>query len=139
MNIGSAYLPLETLSSIARCLEVRDVMSSRLVCKAFNYAASPFLIEEAWISSDCRDWERLTAISKHEVFSKYVHTITYYASVYDSDLLDPNQYIAALGTTNYIREPGKRAASKFQYSKAAVLRGYRQFKEYYKTQQAAYA
>lgn len=138
MNIGSCYLPPETLSSIASCLEVRDIVSSRLVCKALNNAASPFLIEEAWISSDPRDWERLTVISKHEIFSKHVHTIIYDATTFDPELLDRKEYMAALATKRVVYKRGQGGAKEAHYSMASVRRGYDQFVKNYKEQQAAY-
>jgi hypothetical protein len=139
MNIGSCYLPPEILSSIARCLEVRDIISSRLVCRALNNAASPFLIEHAWISSDPRDWERLTAISKHKVLSKHVRAIIYDASVFDPIMLDRNEYMAIFATPGLVHEAGRAGVTEVQYSKASVRRGYDQFVKHHKAQQAACA
>ncbi|KAF6228933.1 hypothetical protein HO133_007045 [Letharia lupina] len=81
------YLPFELWGSVCQWLKKDDIRSTRLACRLFNEVASPFLLQRVWISSSSEDQKTLTAISLHQVFSKYVKEIYYDSTIYDPDLL----------------------------------------------------
>ena len=74
-----------------------DIKAARQVCKAFNYAASPFLIPTIFLSSSTRDLEALKAISRHPVFSKHVVELVYDCRMFVEALTrDRNSYVEEL-------------------------------------------
>ena len=74
-----------------------DIRRLRLVCRAFNFAASPFLIPTVYLSSSQRDIDVLTAISEHPVFSKHVTELVYDCRMFDQALTrDKNAYVEEL-------------------------------------------
>ena len=144
MNICHRYVPTETLASIFSILQIsysdqgsKDLQSARLVCKAFNDAASPYLIPKAWISVNPRDWERLTEIANHRIFSRHVTEIVYDARLHGRSLLQRSRYIKALGTGNKSSAPILKILPNdldktvVKYSRAAVLRGYEEYTKRY--------
>ena len=140
MNIGSSFLPPETLSLVAGYLNPPNVMNVRLVCKALNAAAFPFLIQEVWISTDPRDRERLNTISTHEIFHQSVRTIKYDATVLEYEWTDAQAYVDALGGKVAVHEPGYRNHyHRMRYANHAVLRGYQQYQKDYRNQEDAHA
>ncbi|MCJ1473099.1 hypothetical protein MMC13_001749 [Lambiella insularis] len=98
--------PLEFRASRHECfLDIRDsrgastddIRRLRLVCKAFNYAASPYLIPTVYLSSSQRDLDILTAVSNHPVFSKHVTELVYDCRMFDQALVtDKTFYIEEL-------------------------------------------
>ncbi|KAG7001379.1 hypothetical protein G7Y79_00032g067320 [Physcia stellaris] len=138
MDIGSIHLPLETLSLIFSHLkpkfyerEIRHLQNARLVCRSFNDAASPFLITKVWISTDVSEWERLRKIAGHPVFGRCVREIEYDGAYYETGFLSRRDYVDALGSASNPRTRGLTCAcdgSAVTYTKAAVLRGYREYK-----------
>jgi hypothetical protein len=74
-----------------------DIRRLRLVCRAFNFAASPFLIPTVFLSSSRRDMEVLTAVSEHPVFSKHVNELVYDCRMFDQALTtDKQSYVEEL-------------------------------------------
>ena len=74
-----------------------DIRRLRLVCRAFNFAASPFLIPTVFLSSSQRDMDVLTAISEHPVFSKHVTELVYDCRMFDQALTtDKQSYVEEL-------------------------------------------
>ena len=63
-----------------------DIKKLRLVCKAFSYAAAPFLIQTVFLSSSQQDLDVLKAVSAHAVFSKYVTDLVYDCRMFDEAL-----------------------------------------------------
>lgn len=104
MPINLNSLPLEILTSIARYLEVDDIQRTRLACKALHDAGSPLLIKRAWISSNPEDHERLTKISRHRIFAKYVREIFYDGTIYLGDILRPEPEEAEEEVASYIND-----------------------------------
>jgi len=96
----------ELRSSRDECfLDIRDISRAttddirrlRLVCRAFNFAASPFLIPTVYLSSSQRDMDVLTAISEHPVFSKHVTRLVYDCRMFDEALTrDKEAYVEEL-------------------------------------------
>ena len=138
MDIGSLHLPLETLSLIFSHLkpnwherEIKHLQNARLVCRPFNDAASPFLITKVWISTDVRDWERLAKIAGHPVFGKCVREVEYDGAYYETGFLLQRDYVNALGSASNPKTSGLTCAcdgSSVTYTKAAVVRGHREYK-----------
>ena len=138
MDIGSIYLPLETFSLIFSHLkpnfcegEIRHLQNARLVCRSFNNAASPFLITKVWISSDVKDWERLGQIAEHPVFGKCVREVEYDGAYYEAGFLSRRDYVDALGSASHPKNGRFTCACEgpaVTYTKAAVLRGHREYK-----------
>lgn len=90
MAMRFSYLPFELRGFVFSRLELNDVKNARLACKAFNNAASPFLIARVWLSPHPKDLETLTAIADHEIFSKTVQEIAYDGTWYHDKLLTPS-------------------------------------------------
>ncbi|MCJ1390065.1 hypothetical protein MMC18_002923 [Xylographa bjoerkii] len=98
--------PIEFKASRHECfLDIRDLRGAstddvrrlRLVCKAFNYAASPYLIPTVYLSSSRRDMAALIAISNHPVFSKHVSELVYDCRMFDQALItDKTSYVDEL-------------------------------------------
>lgn len=138
MDIGSIHLPLETLSLIFSHLkpdfyqrEIKHLQNARLVCRSFHDAASPFLITKVWISSDVKDWERLGQIAGHPVFGKCVREVEYDGAYYETGFLSQRDYVDALGSASNPRTREFTCACDgwaVTYTKAAVLRGHREYK-----------
>lgn len=55
---------------------------------SFNDAASPFLLQRAWLSSSSEEKTTLTAISRYRIFSKYIKEMYYDGTIYDPELLN---------------------------------------------------
>ena len=74
-----------------------DIKKARLVCRAFNFAASPFLIPTVFLSSSTKDLETLRAVAEHPVFSKHVLELVYDCRMFVEALTtDRHSYIEEL-------------------------------------------
>lgn len=113
MEIGDlpAFLLIEILTLIARYVQDRvpnnifvdrkSIKCLRLTCKAFESAASPYLLERLWISTRDEDCQRMETVSNHPIFSQYVDTIAYDFTSYESFLAQNQKiYEEALGDEN---------------------------------------
>ena len=63
------------------------IKSMRQVSKILYEAASPLLIQRAWISTTPEDQSILKAIASHKIFAKNVREITYDGNIYDQKLV----------------------------------------------------
>ena len=132
MELASCHVPSEILEYTFALLKLQDIRAIRQVCRAFNDAASHFLIRSAWISLQPDDWQILEAISKHPIFSKTVREIIYDATYYEQALTNPKRYVSLLDfgcTAGWGRE-GKPC-----YDMNSVLRGHTIYKERFDLQQ----
>ena len=118
------HLPLELWGSICQWLWKEDIRSTRLACKYFNEAASPFLLRRVWLSSSSEDQKTLTAISLHRIFSKHIKEIYYDGTVYDPELL--NVFNDERRYRKYVRKFLKRR-SKTTWPKNAMRYAARQY------------
>lgn len=133
MAIEVNDLPLELLENVLERLESSTIKAVRQVCRQLNQAASQFLIRTVWISTQPQDWEKLKAISEHDIFSKRVREVVYDASYYDAELLNRQFYLTTLGLDNENHESG----NTITYSKTSVLRGYRIYQQRFIAQQVS--
>ncbi|KAI9795861.1 MAG: hypothetical protein M1835_005057 [Candelina submexicana] len=69
-----------------------DIKSVRLVCNAFERAASQYLFPRVYLSPHRLHLQILQAVSQHPVFSRYVREIVYDASYFDPDIDDTLKY-----------------------------------------------
>lgn len=96
-------LPLELLLFICSHLQVPDIQNTRLTCRLLDEAASPYLINRVWLSSDSRDQDLLAAISKHSIIGRHARKITYDATIYESAMIGrngkPGKYVECGGET----------------------------------------
>lgn len=143
MEIGpcSVHVPAEVLSQIVehvshqgsgkpflRQAQVKSIQSIRLVSKAFNIVATPFLVTSAWVSSRKEDHELLYKIARHPVFSKSVRSIYYDATIFDDEFF-AWQYHDLFDTSNLVRRdtassmPMNKNQSHVKYTSDAVERG----------------
>ena len=127
------HVPPELFSIVCSHLSKKDLQSARLVSKAFELVASPFLFRTVWFSTDPRDWGNIRNISQHPVFHKYVREIVYDNTVYESAFCKRETYVASLGTSclqnstahcNYRNGEFNADLPRVKYSKAAVCRGH---------------
>jgi len=68
-------VPAEVLIDIFHHVALNNIKSIRQVCKAFNFAASQFLITRVFLSPLKADQVVLTAIAQHPIFSKRVQEL----------------------------------------------------------------
>ena len=132
MEIASCHVPFEVLECTFRLLELQDIKATRQVCRVFNSAASHFLIRSAWISTQPPDWQRLKAISEHDIFSKSVREIIYDATYYERDLTHVKTYLRRLK----IYDTGHEEHDP-KYSRESALRGHGKYQERFLWQQKA--
>lgn len=122
MDSASCHVPLELLQCAFLFLNKGEIKTTRQVCKAFNVAASPFLIPSTWISTQRRDWDVLEAISQHSIFSKSVREIVYDTSYYephDANTID--KYKSLLGAGKKGKRRGNPAS---KYSETSIVKGH---------------
>lgn len=132
MEIASCHVPPEILEYTFGLLKLQDIRNIRQVCRAFNDAASHFLIRSAWISFRPDDWQILEAISKHPIFSKTVREIIYDATCYEKPLTDAKRYASLLDLGI---KAGRGRESEPCYNMDSVLRGHRIYKGRFDMQQ----
>ncbi|MCJ1244510.1 hypothetical protein MMC30_001708 [Trapelia coarctata] len=107
-----------------------DIRRLRLVCRAFNFAASPFLIPTVYLSSSQRDMDALTAISEHPIFSKHVTELVYDCRMFDQALtIDKHSYVEELR-----RLPLYAFGEGMLLTKALAKRSFQAYGEYYHQQ-----
>ena len=132
MEIASCHVPTEILEYTFGLLKLQEIRAVRQVCRAFNDAASHFLIRSAWISFQPDDWQILEAISKHPIFSKTVREIIYDATYYEGSLTDAKRYMSLL---DFGIKASRGREPKPCYDMDSVLRGHRIYKENFVSQQ----
>ena len=126
MDLGRSHLPAELLIAVVRGLPVADLKNLRLACKDLNAVASQFLFETIYISTQLRDRENLTSISKHATFSPTVKEIVYDSTYFSS--INPLEQ-RRFNKTNYTRlfwGMGYQL-TETAYTKAAIERGFGHF------------
>ncbi len=123
-NCYIRFLPSELVTIVCKDLSKKDLASVRLVSKAFERAASPFLFRSVWFSTESRDWYNIQRISRHSVFRNYVREIYYDNTIYENELCSRKVQVDALTTGRY----------RNVHSKAAVLRGYQTYRDVYDQQ-----
>ena len=69
------YFPLEIISAILSNQPKTELKEARLVCKAFDTAAIPFLFNEIFFIARYADMERATSLASH--FGSYVKTLIF--------------------------------------------------------------
>jgi len=131
------YIPSELKKTICNSLSEKDLASVRLVSKAFEQVATPLLFRSVWFSTDCRDWHYLKHITRYPDIRNYVREIRYDNTVYEKKLYSRKIQVEALGTScskmdtaddHWIEGP------YVEYSKASVLRGYKEYQRLYNSQ-----
>ncbi|CAG9951015.1 unnamed protein product [Clonostachys rosea f. rosea IK726] len=84
-NIQS--LPMEVLDCVFSHMgDKESVKQSRLVSRAFNNAAAPYLIDEAQVRVTSKSLSRLEELCNHDIFSKSITDVTIILSQYDVSL-----------------------------------------------------
>ncbi|CAI6091022.1 unnamed protein product [Clonostachys chloroleuca] len=84
-NIQS--LPMEVLDCVFSHMgDKESVKQSRLVSRAFNNAAAPYLIDEAQVRVTSKSLSRLEELCNHNIFSKSITNVTIILSQYDASL-----------------------------------------------------
>ena len=134
MDLGGCYVPDEILRSVFRLLNLNDIRATRQVCRAFNAAASPYLIYSVWISTQPRDWQILQSIAQHDVFSKSVQEICYDVTYYGPNTADRMETYISNRKDSEIKSHFKWVP---KCDRASVLRGCDIYRERYKWQQQA--
>lgn len=114
-NCYIRVLPSELVTFVCNDLSRKDLVSVRLVSKAFEQAATPVLFRSVWFSVEARDWYNIEKISKHSVFRTYVREICYDNTRYEKELCKRKVQVDAIQS----------------YSKAAVIRGYNVYRDAY--------
>ena len=127
MVTGMNCVPFELLELICQHLQKEDIKSTRQVSKILYEAASPLLIQRAWISTTPEDQRTLKAIASHKIFAQNVREIAYDGTIYDQELVtSPIEWSlhrsipwSKNGLTHAFREYGER------YHGWSCLQGYR--------------
>lgn len=132
MDLGGCYVPNEILQCVFSLLNLDDIRATRQVCRAFNAAASPYLIYYVWISTQPRDWQILQSIAQHDIFSKNVQEICYDVTYYRSTVADDLESYASKLKDSEIKSAWKYVP---KCDRASVLRGCDIYRERYKWQQ----
>lgn len=69
------YFPSEILSAILSYQPKPDLKKARLVCKAFDATAVPFLFNEVFVSARYADMEKASLLTSH--FGRFVKTLIF--------------------------------------------------------------
>ncbi|CAG9997108.1 unnamed protein product [Clonostachys byssicola] len=84
-NIQS--LPMEVLDYVFAHMDDKEsIKQSRLVSRAFNNAATPYLIDKAQVRVTSESLSRLEELCSHDIFSKSITNVTIILSQYDVGL-----------------------------------------------------
>jgi len=89
-------VPAEVLIDIFHHVALNNIKSIRQVCKAFNFAASQFLITRVFLSPLKADQVVLTAIAQHPIFSKRVQELVYDFRRFEARLTNKDVYASNL-------------------------------------------
>ncbi|KAI9700844.1 MAG: hypothetical protein M1836_002213 [Candelina mexicana] len=127
-------VPTELLIEIFKYLPRKDIKSTRLVCKEFQYASSQFLIDRVYLSGQTKQIEALTAVSRHPIFRNYVREIVYDAAHFDKRLTDRRVYEQVLwrGQTSYDES---LKAAPLSDGLRSLNRGWEQYKSCFEEQE----
>ena len=137
MNCNSIYVPPEVLDNIVQRVPNSSLKSFRQSCKQASVAGALKLFRIVYVSRHGEDWDKLRAISEHPLFSQMVEETIYDTSAYTWGMTKRSYYLSlfsqglnegALGVRNL------RRVSSPKYSKAALQRGYKEYKKEYETQ-----
>ncbi|KAI1320421.1 hypothetical protein F5Y16DRAFT_389851 [Xylariaceae sp. FL0255] len=77
-------VPPEILYVVCSFLSVDDLQNVRLVSKALADIGASYMLPEVTFYMDEKELHRLHAISEHPIFSKHVHSLTYFAMALDN-------------------------------------------------------
>ena len=78
------YFPPEILSNVLSHQPKTELKTARLVCKAFDAAAVPFLFKDIYLIARYADMEKASLLASQ--FGSYVKTLTLSSETFDSDL-----------------------------------------------------
>ena len=70
-------LPVEIIVLIFSFLSPKHIKEARLVCKAFCWYSSQYLIDTVFAGSQTNTLQRLEEIATHDIFRKTVTTVVY--------------------------------------------------------------
>ena len=77
------YFPHEILSNVLSHQPKIELKTARLVCKAFDAAAVPFLFKKIYLIARYADMEKASLLASH--FGSYVKTLLLSSETFDRD------------------------------------------------------
>ncbi|KAK7222165.1 hypothetical protein V2G26_010168 [Clonostachys chloroleuca] len=132
-------LPMEVLDCVFSHMgDKESIKQSRLVSRAFNNAASPYLIDEAQVRVTSKSLSRLEELCNHDIFSKSITNVTIILSQYDVSLaMDRSLFMRdCTGRLRQIRERRERMGA-YEWPNAIACRREPTFSFQYKSREDA--